>query len=386
VPDAGVAISDYGCRLHRAVVADGEHHVASPLGAWLLIAAVADSRPGPLEECLGMPAAEANEVLRELLAKPHPAVVSALAWWTVPTIRSEAIRVRFHRLPREVAVGDIPSQADADTWAAEHTLGLINRFPTNLDRETLMVLASALATRVSWTVPFTLVPATEMGTGSRWPTSLNEVLLSPASHSASLVSSPVGLLGVHIAKATEGLEVCSVIGPPEVSATDLITTWLGTAPTTPCDLFDVPLGDGHAWSLAEVDGEAGMTRTSAVLPAWSASSQIALTDPSLGFGTSFARLNNELAVPAPLQQAFQVARADYSRTGFVAAAVTSAIFGAGIPERGAERHLTLRFDRPFAVFATTVHERGPRIEPLSPWHGLPVFSGWVSEPTDATGT
>jgi hypothetical protein len=333
-----------------------------------------------------MPAGDAGEVLRELLANPHPAVDSALAWWTAPEIRTAAIRGRIDRVPPEVAVGDIPSQSDADEWAAEHTLGLIDRFPSNLGPETLMVLASALATRVSWTDPFTLVPATEMGTDSHWQPSLNEVLLSSASHSVYLVSSTVGLLAVHVAKATDGLEVCSVIGPPEVSAADLIATWLDPVPTESCDLFELPLGDGHAWSLVEVDGVAGRTRASAVLPAWSASSQFDLMDPSLGFGTALAQLNDDLDNPAPLLEAIQVTRAEYSRTGFAAAAVTSGGVGLGRPRRGPERHLTVRFNRPFAVFATTVHERGYRIEPLSPWHGLPVFSGWVTEPTDATGT
>ena len=233
-----------------------------------------------------MPAEDADQVLRALLASPHPAVASALACWTAPEARSEAIRGRLDRLPKEVAAGEIPSQAEADEWAAERTLGLIDRFPTNLGPETLMVLASALATRVSWAEPFTLVPATELGGTGPWRSSLNEVLSSLAtSHSVDLWSSPVGLLGVHRVYAIEGLEVCSVIGPPEVSAADVIAAWLDEPARTECDLFELPVGDGHAWSLSEVEGWAGMTTTSAVMPAWSASSTFnLLSDPSLGFG------------------------------------------------------------------------------------------------------
>ena len=51
-----------------------------------------------------------------------------------------------------------------------------------------------------------------------------------------------------------------------------------------------------------------------------------------------------------------------------------------------ERHLRVRFGRPYAVVAYATHIRGRRIEPLSPWHGLPVFSGWVAQPTDAAHT
>ena len=336
-----------------------------------------------------MPAAEADQVLRALLASPHPAVVSALAWWISPEARSgEAIRGRLGRLPREVGVGELPSQAGADEWVAEHTLGLIDRFPIELDAETLMVLVSALATRVSWAEPFALVPSTELGGSGPWATSLNEVLVSrPWSHSVYLSASRVGLLGVHRVYATDGLEVYSVIGPPEVSAADLIAAWLSEPDRKACDLFELPVGDGHAWSLAEIEGQAGMTRTSAVLPAWTASSTVdLLSDPSFGVGEAMAILNAELPPSAQRAAARQIACAEYSRTGFAAAALTSQAIARGVPSRGPERHLTVRFNRPFAVFAYAVHYRGPRIEPLSPWHGLPVFSGWITEPTDATGT
>ncbi|HYK70053.1 MAG TPA: hypothetical protein VEV45_19050, partial [Streptosporangiaceae bacterium] len=41
------------------------------------------------------------------------------------------------------------------------------------------------------------------------------------------------------------------------------------------------------------------------------------------------------------------------------------------------RHAELRFGHPYAVVAL-VQDAG------SPWHGLPVFSAWVSEPEDAS--
>jgi len=349
-----------------------------------LLAATADGRSGPLDEYLGMPGEQADRVLRALLANPHPAVAAALAWWTVPEARSGAIQNRLGRLPGAVTVGDIPSQAEADEWAAEHTFGLIERFPTNLDPQTWLVMASALATRVSWTNPFLLAPSAELGDDSPWRASLSLVLRSRKEHGVGLVSSPVGMLAVHVASAEEGVDVCSVIGPPDVPAAELIAAWLSGA-TERCDLFEVELGDGHAWSLTELGGDTATSGwTTAVLPAWSTSSEFNLMNPSLGFVAAMTLLNADLPERAPLAGAHQAARAEYSRTGFQGAAVTDEIAITATYRLGPRRDLTVRFNRPFAVFATAVHHQGQRGKPQSPWHELPVFSGWITEPSDIT--
>ena len=186
------------------------------------------------------------------------------------------------------------------------------------------MLASALATKVSWSRPFLLAPAADLGDDSPWRASLNLVLRSRSEHEVGLFSSPIGVLGVHVASADEGLDVHSVIGPPDVPAPDVIATWLGGA-TEKCDVFDLDLGDGHAWSLTEADGYGATAVSSAVLPAWSSSSEFDLMDHTLGFGTAMALLNEDLPESAPLAKARQVARAEYTRTGFHAAAVTDAI-------------------------------------------------------------
>jgi hypothetical protein len=83
-------------------------------------------------------------------------------------------------------------------------------------------------------------------------------------------------------------------------------------------------------------------------------------------------------VPGPDPwDAMQAAMARYSRTGFEAAAVTGMVasMAAHLPAR--HRHAELRFGHPYAVVAL-VEDSG------SPWHGLPVFSAWVTEPDNAT--
>jgi hypothetical protein len=82
--------------------------------------------------------------------------------------------------------------------------------------------------------------------------------------------------------------------------------------------------------------------------------------------------------------------ATYDRTGFEAAALTAmdvALGGAAMmPRPGVQRTATLRFGHPYAVVAVTSHQspedRYDRPS-TAPWHGLPVFSAWVAEPTSA---
>ena len=91
-----VAVGRYAARFHAAV--GDRHHIASPLGAWLLLALVAGAaganpvgadrtgaRPmtdSALAEALGMPAEDAARHARLLLDDPHPAVADATAAWT----------------------------------------------------------------------------------------------------------------------------------------------------------------------------------------------------------------------------------------------------------------------------------------------------------------
>ncbi len=75
--------------------------------------------------------------------------------------------------------------------------------------------------------------------------------------------------------------------------------------------------------------------------------------------------------------------ARYSRTGFEAAAI-SAMAVATAMRLPARRHeVVLRFGHPYAVVAVTTATTGTA-SGGGPWHGLPVFSAWVSEPEDAT--
>src|SRR5262249_32136734 len=130
-----------------------------------------------------------------------------------------------------------------------------------------------------------------------------------------------------------------------------------------------------------------------LLPAWSARSQLYLTDPSLGFATA----KNAIAAGRGPWQAGQSAVTRYSRTGFEAAAVTAVAVAIAARLPGKRREAELRFGHPYAAVAITTDTGGAGHGTAGrgraghgsanhgPWHGLPVFSAWVSEPEDATG-
>ena len=53
----------------------------------------------------------------------------------------------------------VPSQSKADAWSRDHTFGLIDRFPIDVTADVVILLASALATKVGWFTDFDVVPA-----------------------------------------------------------------------------------------------------------------------------------------------------------------------------------------------------------------------------------
>jgi hypothetical protein len=362
------AIARYADRFHRAVGDD--HHVASPLGAWLVLALAAPAATGAVRDeltsVLGAAPEDARDAAAALLASPHPAVASAAAVWRRPEVVA-ALQSWLAGLPSAVEVGDLPSPAAADRWAAEHTLGLIDKFPVQIRPDTVLVLASALATKVDWEAPFELVPSTELG--GPWASRVGEVLRSVRSHRAFIASAPVGDVAVHTARSSDGLEVTSVIAASDVPAADVIAV-AHAGPLAPRSLFDLPLGDSPLWTITESAGRPGQHHT-AVLPAWSAESEHPLMRPELGFPAAAAALL-ELIGPVAVD-ARQKALARYTRTGFEAAAVTGMAFTTALVSEGRQRQATLRFGHPYAVVARASG---------GAWDGVPVFSAWVATPEE----
>ncbi|MEU5785429.1 hypothetical protein [Micromonospora lupini] len=401
-------LAAYAERLH-ATIGD-RHHVASPLGAWLLLAlsaatADADPVPGPetatgrLADALGTDLARAAEVARTLLDAPHPLVASATALWLRPGRLTDEPAGWRAALPTATEVGTLPDQAGLDAWAREHTDGLIETFPLKVHPDVVFALASALATRISWAQPFEVTDARALGPASAWTRDLRRALRSPGhGHQGAIVTTDrAGDVIVHAARAQAtdgaGLVVLSVAAAPHVTSADVLAVAYdlsagaadGAQPAGRRSLFDLPLGDTALWTLREErvrtrarDGRE--ERHSAVLPCWSARSEHDLTAESLGFPAATAALAGALAQPVQGFEARQVAMARYGRYGFEAAAVTGMFGTVSLPPEGVARTAEMRFGHPYAVVAVATDTRADGV--TGPWHGVPVFSAWVTEPDD----
>ena len=403
--DLRAPLARYASLLHGP--AGSAHHVASPLGAWLLAALCAPAAAdGPsaaaLEQALGVDLASARTVASTLLDDPHPAVLSAAGLWLRES-PTAAVSSWLDALPASVETGPMPSQAEADAWADEHTLGLIKKLPLALDRDVILLLATALATKVSWVQPFTLAPSARLGPSSAWSGAVSQVLEMPDhGHEAFIAHVPsLGDVAVHTGYAVEGLRVTSVIAaegssPVEVlgAAYELATAAATRGPIARQSLFDLPLGEGPAWTITEEaaqttapDGREQVHRV--VLPAWSASSRHDLNRPELGLPAAAEAAKAALAAPDARHEAAQSAVARYTRVGFEAAAVSAMMVATSYtpPRDGLRRTAAIHFGHPYAVVAIADRpwQDGwqPNTAEGAAWLGLPVFSAWVAEPDEA---
>lgn len=388
------AVVGYAARLHRD---RSDHHVGSPLGAWLLLALAAQAAPvdhpsrPELAEALGMDVDAAGAAARDLLARPHADLLTATGAWLHESARTQRITAWAAALPERTSRGRIPSQAELDAWASRNTDGLIEEFPLAVTPRTVFLLATAVAARISWAIPFEDCPAGQLG--GRWAGRLESALLSPTQHASVIVDTATGRALVHEARSTEGLRVLSVLLPgADPTDQQALAHQLATTPRTEwtcASLFDLELGDHPAstgadspWTIteSEVPGRTDTESVRSVLPAWRTTMEIDLmADPSLGLSAVGAAIADLLPPEnRPYDaEAVQTCVAEYTRTGFAAAAVSAlGVRMTSMPMgRSRLREAELRFNQPYAVVAVTEQAEG-----TGPWHLLPVFSGWISDP------
>ncbi|MER7444430.1 serpin family protein [Micromonospora avicenniae] len=392
-------VARYAERMHRLI--GSGHHIASPLGAWLLLALVGPAATGrtrtELEEVLGADADRAAATARTLLDAPHPLVASASALWE--RTATDALAEWRAALPKSTETGPLPEQAALDAWARERTMGMIEKFPLTVEPDTLLVMATALATRITWASPFQVASADALGPGSAWAGELRRVLRTPwHGHTCWIAGTArAGDVAVHSAQAkpetvdgrAAGLLVVSVAALPEVPASDVLaaahevainaTTFPGRGRRS---LYDLPLGETPLWTLREEQTRAfgREERLSAVLPCWTAESRHDLTTKGLGFDRAVGALGELMGAPGLGYEAAQAATARYGRYGFEAAAVTALAAVTGLPPEAVVRVADLRFGHPYAVVAVATDTRDGL--PAGPWHGVPVYSAWVARPEE----
>ncbi len=404
---------DAYCR--RVAPATLEQHAAnsisSPLGIWLLLAACVSAAVGQdqkkLEDALGCSSAHAAELLVDFLADPPPALRSGVALWVRNTETTAAFTQWSASLPSQVERGEMPSQGAADAWAEDRTLGLIKRFPVQITDLTRLLLSSVLATEVSWRTPFEVVEASDhLRASSPWQGKTDHVLRDRRPDTPPMMlatTEAAGVVAVHFALANEDLAVLSVAADPQIDRALVLEAAYEVARlcrddrlrSANCSLFDLPLGSGHSWEIAEREeravaaGERSERIEGTVLAAWQADSTLnLLASESFAAGPALSALLG-LIGPDPRGDEFEAvhsAVASYTPTGFEAAAITTfalmGSLGRSPGERGLTRTATLHFDHPYAAVALAgtpadfTRRRAGHTEQFC----LPLFSAWVSTP------
>jgi hypothetical protein len=309
-------------------------------------------------------------------------------------------------LPAAVERGPIRSRATADAWTERQNEGLITRFPIELSELSRLVLASGLATKVSWETPFAIEPAADhLRTSSPWCGQLKQVLVGYGGDGFSLLADTeaAGVVAVHFAQAVEDLGVLSVAADPGVDRPQVFeaahelarrcrSDTLGQARRS---LFELPLVEGSSWLITEhgvstYEADARLEEIEfAVLPAWRSESELDLKASQLFGARPALEALFGLIGPSPEGDdaiALQSAVASFTPTGFEAAAVSlfaARTVGRSRPtDRGLQRRATLYFDHPYAAVALagSSSDFGRARAGHSDLFCLPLFSAWVETP------
>ena len=185
-------VAGYASRVREAVAEQHQDDsVFSPLGMWMLLAAATIGARGRSHERLktvtGCSAPRAGQFLDALLSDPPPALKVALALWTRGDLTSDAMAGWVRALPSGVQVGAMPSQEQADAWARQSTLELVQRFPSQVE-DLAACMVSAVATRVSWEDPFETIDADQaLPRGGPWRGLVRQMLCADHPQEAAIV-------------------------------------------------------------------------------------------------------------------------------------------------------------------------------------------------------
>lgn len=398
------AVTSYAKVLHHG---QDEHHVGSALGAWVLLATAGAGTKGAdarkrTEELLGMSIKDANYHVERLLQDTHPAVKAAVALWVDKARTHEAELSDWLRdLPGGVSATDVPTQAQADQWTRDNTNNMVESFPLDIDADTLLILANALVTDVTWEEPFARAESTELGAHT-WG-GITGALRSRESHDVHLAQVEHETYGVHVGRSDDGLVVVSVIGEEDQTSSEVLEAAheigidyvLRGGHQNRVDLRTVPT-EGTYWHTTtrtetRMGGNGYVQDGEALLVSWESETRRDLGDPVLGIsqvaGDVLGHMFNTLD-PVDVE-AVQVAKASYHKEGFRAAAVSALGFRAGAAFQSVEtevRTLHLRYNRPYAVvaFTTQSYDYSARTVRGKEWHGVPVFGAWVTKAVETT--
>jgi hypothetical protein len=326
--------------------------VVSGLGVWPLLAILAELADEPARTEL---AEAAGGRYGGLLQAPE--LRMALALWTRPEIELQPGVDRF--LPPEVR-GTLTDQAALDAWVVEHTDGLVRRMPIELNPDVLLVLASALALKTKWALPFTEYPRGDRRWLSRTDYDLDTV---------RVFESAVGPLTVVTVVGRGEFDVRLVAGEAGRGAVLAAALELDGDGSSGSELL---AREGSAPALEVIESMSPVPSVILSLPYFEVDAEHDLLEHPEVFGLRVAMDNSQghfpglSPQPLAVDQAKQAVLARFSATGFEAAAVTAMAMAAGSAPTPRAKALLVSLEHPFGFIA--VHRPT----------GVPVVAGWVN--------
>lgn len=370
--------------------AAGQGTVFSGAGVWPLLgllATGADERGrAELGAAFGLDPAHAADAVRAVvdLFDRSPGLALALGLWR--RADTAVRREWLDRLPpatRGVLGGDAAAdQAALDAWAGEHTGGRITRMPVGLSPSIRLLLASALTVETTWLRPLKRNAATRgAGAWSRTPLALLTRESRGGSPEASwLAATEAGPVTVTVLEGSDDVDVYLFLGEENRAAADVLSQGIVAltelaASAVPCARWtgDRPAPGVRVTTTTNATGEPE-TRLECVGFEFSARHDLLAHAKVFGLrhaaspGDRFPGIGDGIE----LAQARQEAVAEFTETGFKAAALTTVAMrrmamSRPLTQRQA-RLTTISYTRPFGFAA--VH-RGD---------GLVLVAGWVAQP------
>jgi serine protease inhibitor len=420
VPDQSAAIAAASNRLTAewsGRAEDGTSTVLSGAGVWPLLGLLALGADGETRAELagaygldpGLGGAAARGFME--LFDRAPALRAALGLWYKDdlTVRDTWLQ----ELPPAThgrLTGDLRGDKERlDAWAREHTDGLIEQMPVVLSRATVLVLASAILVTTTWRQRFT--ETSHRAAAGPWAGRALAALtrqIPPESirvidgdggegdgdgDGESSGPSDTGPITTVVVEGEDDIDVLLFLGGPDVSAGKVLragitalaagaahgTSQLGTAAAELLGSGDAePADDSRAPGVvvrtvqSSSPGPVGTLTT----PRFTIHAEHdLLADPPL-FGLAAASDADAASFPGmspePLvvSTAKQNAMAQFSATGFKAAAVTAVSMARAVAmhrNRFQARRIEVAYDRPFGFAA--VHRTS----------GLIIAAGWVAD-------
>jgi serine protease inhibitor len=364
----------------------------SGAAVWPLLAALAAGAAGEaraeLERAIGMPAEDAMRASSDVIATIDRAggAHAAIGLWVRESFPlradwAEALPANTQGRLHGPSDGD---QAALDTWVKERTMGILDRLPTQIDDNTVLVLAACLAIRTRWATPFVTSNSPRPVPAGPWAGRMLHELWARFEDldRITVLDTRVGALTIFDSLGEDDIDVHLVIGSEESNPGAILSEgiaalggqrrWRGggellPGETAPGLIVEEEQRADPAPPLIEIQTVAFEVRT-----------DHDLNDEADLFGLRTAADLRQRPFPGisdwPLtvQQARQSARATFGAVDFEAAAATSITLLGATSSRSPLRHtvrvIRVAFDRPFGFIAV---DRASR---------LVLVAGWIENP------